>query len=55
MSQLPDRIADIRIMLEILHSRKGTCGAEWFVLERWNHATYQGGTTCPFSATRGTS
>jgi hypothetical protein len=41
MNQVPD----VGVVLDILHKRKGTCGAHWFVPERWNHAAYADGTT----------
>ena len=31
MNQMPDRIADVGVVLDILHSRKGVCEPGWFV------------------------
>lgn len=45
MNHIPDRIANVGLVLDILHSKKGACGAGWFVPERWNHAAYTGGAT----------
>jgi len=47
MNQIPGRVTDVGLVLDILHSRKGACGAGWFVPERWNHAAYTDGTTDP--------
>jgi hypothetical protein len=47
MNQLPDRVANVGLLLDILRSRKGACGNDWFVPERWNHAAYADGTTDP--------
>jgi hypothetical protein len=45
MNQAPERVADVGLVLDILHSRRGTCRAGWFVPERWNHTAYADGTT----------
>ncbi|HWQ21426.1 MAG TPA: alpha amylase [Clostridia bacterium] len=47
MSQLPDRVANVRAVLDILHGGKGLTGDRWFVPEHWNHAGYTGGTSDP--------
>ncbi len=47
MNQMSERFADVGIVLDILHSRKGAYGAGWFVPERWNHSAYADGTTDP--------
>jgi len=47
MNHMAERVSDVGLVLDILHSRKGACGARWFVPERWNHAAYRGGTTDP--------
>jgi hypothetical protein len=55
MNRAPERATDVGVVLDILHSKTATCEAGSFLPERWKHAAYQGGTACPFSATRGTS
>jgi hypothetical protein len=45
MNQVPDRIANVKLVLDILHRRKDAGGTGWFVPERWNHAAYGSGTT----------
>jgi starch synthase (maltosyl-transferring) len=47
VNQVPDRVQNVRLVLDILHSRKDAGGAGWFVPERWNHAAYAGGATDP--------
>lgn len=47
VNQLPDRVANVGLLLDILHSRRGAGGNGWLVPERWNHAAYTDGTTDP--------
>jgi starch synthase (maltosyl-transferring) len=42
MNQAPERAADVGLVLDILHSRRGVCGADWFVPARWNQAGCEG-------------
>jgi hypothetical protein len=47
MIQLPDPVADVRCVTNILHGKRGKDGADWFVPEHWNDAGYTDGTTDP--------
>ncbi|MFZ2413756.1 MAG: hypothetical protein WAW16_05995, partial [Candidatus Cryosericum sp.] len=47
LNQLPDRVANVGLLLDILHGRKGPTSDGWFVPERWNCAGYTGGTSEP--------